>query len=234
MLVGDLSSRRSPGLLQQRNELLVRHLVRYHNDQSPNNGSAHDLWLFHQGDVSARHAAKLQRHARRTYAALAASPKAKTDAAALHFESIAALWAEGEAMHARLCHRRTDGRANNATAPTSAAAEAAAPGAPCSARHGVGFKLMCRFYAVQLMPWLQRHGYAFVLRLDDDGLLASPVQADLFGAMARGGYVYGFRAVRRGKHGDVEASLAAFALQFTLDHQVLAWLFEIRLINEVA
>jgi len=127
----------------------------------------------------------------------------------LRFESIADLWAEGTAIANRLCKRK-EGHINETRLPSVA----------CSTRHQIGFKLMCRFYAVQMFPWLQRHNYDFVLRLDDDGILTTPLRADLFSIMNFGGYVYGLRAVRRGKHGDVEASLAAFALQYTLDHQV--------------
>ena len=90
----------------------------------------------------------------------------------------------------------------------------------CSSRHSVGFKLMCRFYAVQLYPWAKGRGYAFTVRFDDDGLLETPLVADLAAALRRGGYVYGFRAARRGKHGDVEASLTGFALRYTLEHEV--------------
>lgn len=192
----------------RRNEFLIRHLTRYHDVEGISNSSTYDLWLFHQGDISAHHVLRITQHVERIYKALTGN-KSDNSRKVLRFESIADLWAEGVAIEARLC-KSQEGHNNGTWLPSVA----------CSARHQIGFKLMCRFYAVQLFQWLKWHNYAFVLRLDDDGILTTPLRGDLFSIMNLGGYVYGLRAVRRGKHGDVEASLAAFTLQYTLDHKV--------------
>ena len=90
----------------------------------------------------------------------------------------------------------------------------------CSQRHDMGFKLMCRFYALQLMPMLYAEGYEFVMRIDDDGELRSPINIDLFGFLYQNQYVYAFRNIHLGKHGDVELSLAAFTTKYIADHEI--------------
>jgi hypothetical protein len=79
---------------------------------------------------------------------------------------------------------------------------------------------MCRFYATQMLPMLCREGFRFVWRLDDDGIINSPVKVDIFNLMEIFGYVYGFKKIHSGQHEDVVESLGTFALNYVLEHQV--------------
>ena len=61
-------------------------------------------------------------------------------------------------------------------------------------RFGVGYRNMCRFFAMGLYPLIQDLDY--YMRLDDDSFIQSPVTEDPFETMAKGNFQYGFRCTR--------------------------------------
>lgn len=69
---------------------------------------------------------------------------------------------------------------------------------------------MCTFYMSHSWALLEHRGFDFVWRLDDDGLIHSPLVVDIAALMRRQGWVYGMRHARRGSHalkGDAQVSL---------------------------
>jgi hypothetical protein len=68
---------------------------------------------------------------------------------------------------------------------------------------GIGYRSMCRFFAVRIWPVLRAQGYRWVMRFDDDSYLLSPIRYNIFGFMELNGLKYGYRAVARDlPHGD--------------------------------
>ncbi|KAL6752116.1 nucleotide-diphospho-sugar transferase [Haematococcus lacustris] len=67
--------------------------------------------------------------------------------------------------------------------------------APCCPfpQHGVGYRHMCRWYSNGLFHWLARRGYRWVLRLDEDSEVLSPVRQDMVAWMVAHGKQYGYR-----------------------------------------
>lgn len=57
----------------------------------------------------------------------------------------------------------------------------------------LGHRHMCRFYALDLFELARDLGHDWVCRFDDDSVLHSPVDYDLFGFMQERGYDYGYR-----------------------------------------
>ena len=64
-------------------------------------------------------------------------------------------------------------------------------------RWAPGYLFMIRWYAVTAWDVLEALGYEWAMRFDDDSFLVSPVDYDIFGAMRRDGYEYGFRSISR-------------------------------------
>ena len=62
-----------------------------------------------------------------------------------------------------------------------------------STRFGMGYRHMIRFFAVRLFRILNEMGYDWVMRLDDDSFIHSPIDYDLFEFMEKKGYEYGYR-----------------------------------------
>ena len=56
-----------------------------------------------------------------------------------------------------------------------------------------GYKYMIRFYAVTIWPLLDSLGYKWVMRFDDDSLLLSSVNYNMFDSLKQRGKQYGFR-----------------------------------------
>jgi len=61
-------------------------------------------------------------------------------------------------------------------------------------RFGVGYRNMCRFFAMGLYPLIQDLDY--YMRLDDDSFIQSPVTEDPFETMSKNSLQYGFRCTR--------------------------------------
>ncbi len=62
-------------------------------------------------------------------------------------------------------------------------------------RFGVGYRSMCRFFAVQIFDLLD--GFDWYMRLDDDSFILSPIEEDPFDFLADRGKTYGHRCRTR-------------------------------------
>ena len=60
-------------------------------------------------------------------------------------------------------------------------------------RFSVGYRHMIRLFAIELWDIVAVRGYEFVMRLDEDSLLLSPVQYNIFEYMRQRGLLYGYR-----------------------------------------
>lgn len=58
---------------------------------------------------------------------------------------------------------------------------------------GIGYRHMIRFYAVLLFDMLDRLGYDWLLRMDDNSFFHSKIDYDLFAFMESNDYEYGYR-----------------------------------------
>ncbi len=58
---------------------------------------------------------------------------------------------------------------------------------------GLGHRHMCRFYALQLFDIVSEMGFDWVCRFDDDSILHSPIDYDIFGFMEQNDFEYGYR-----------------------------------------
>ena len=73
------------------------------------------------------------------------------------------------------------------------------PGSPPSdtwvqrRRFSVGYRHMIRFFAVGIWGLVAREGYRFVMRLDEDSFLRSPVEYNLFESLEAKGVDYAYR-----------------------------------------
>ena len=60
-------------------------------------------------------------------------------------------------------------------------------------RFSAGYRHMIRFFTVGLWPLLEQLGYEYVMRLDDDSFLWSPIRYNIFDSMQSRRLEYGFR-----------------------------------------
>ncbi|PNH09305.1 Glycolipid 2-alpha-mannosyltransferase [Tetrabaena socialis] len=58
---------------------------------------------------------------------------------------------------------------------------------------GIGYRHMMRWYSLFVYEYMARLGYEWLLRLDEDSMILSPIRYNLFQFMERGGKEYGFR-----------------------------------------
>ncbi|PNH09566.1 putative mannosyltransferase KTR3 [Tetrabaena socialis] len=58
---------------------------------------------------------------------------------------------------------------------------------------GIGYRHMMRWYSLFIFEYMERLGYEWLLRLDEDSMILSPISYNLFQFMERGGKEYGFR-----------------------------------------
>ena len=59
-------------------------------------------------------------------------------------------------------------------------------------RFSVGYRHMCRWYVIGLWEVLAARGYEWVMRMDEDSRLLSPIRHDLFAHLAGRGQAFGF------------------------------------------
>ena len=59
----------------------------------------------------------------------------------------------------------------------------------------LGYRHMLRWYTVCIWPCLSEMGYEFVMRLDEESFIYSPIAYNIFERMATRGLDYGFRMV---------------------------------------
>ena len=62
-------------------------------------------------------------------------------------------------------------------------------------QYSEGYRHMCRWYTIGLWETLERLGYGWVMRLDEDSRLLSEVPYNLFGYMRSHGLLFGYRMV---------------------------------------
>jgi hypothetical protein len=73
---------------------------------------------------------------------------------------------------------------------------------------GMGYRHMCRFFGIRIWPALQKEGYRWVMRFDDDSYLLSPIRYNIFGFMEAHNLSYGYRNVARDlPHGDLSENI---------------------------
>ncbi len=65
---------------------------------------------------------------------------------------------------------------------------------------GMGHRHMCRFYTLQLFDIASDLGFDWVCRFDDDSVLHSPIDYDIFEYMERNNFEYGYRVDSREPH----------------------------------
>lgn len=65
---------------------------------------------------------------------------------------------------------------------------------------GLGHRHMCRFYTLQVFDILSELGFDWVCRFDDDSILHSPIEYDLFEYMANNDFEYGYRVDSQEPH----------------------------------
>ena len=58
---------------------------------------------------------------------------------------------------------------------------------------GLGHRHMCRFYTLQLFDIISELGFDWVCRFDDDSILHSSIEYDIFEYMERNSFEYGYR-----------------------------------------
>ena len=62
-------------------------------------------------------------------------------------------------------------------------------------RFSLGYRHMLRWYAICLWPALHEMGYSYVMRLDEESFILSPIRGNIFARMAAAGVEYGWRMV---------------------------------------
>lgn len=58
-----------------------------------------------------------------------------------------------------------------------------------------GYRHMIMWYSSRIWKYLERAGYAWVMRMDDDSFLRSEVKHNIFERMRKGRFLYGFRQI---------------------------------------
>ena len=61
--------------------------------------------------------------------------------------------------------------------------------------YSLGYRLMIRWYAIRIWHVMAMMGYTWILRLDDDSGILSPIKFNIFGFMEKYGYQYAYRIV---------------------------------------
>jgi hypothetical protein len=76
----------------------------------------------------------------------------------------------------------------------------------------IGYKHMCRFYALQIYELLSEFDY--FLRLDDDSYIESQIRYDMFEFMIKGGFEYGYIHKEMDYHQDTIETLPQFTRNY--------------------
>ncbi|MDD2921952.1 MAG: hypothetical protein PHQ36_06665 [Anaerolineales bacterium] len=85
-------------------------------------------------------------------------------------------------------------------------------------RSGIGYKHMCRFYVMQIYEFVK--DFEYILRLDDDSFLESPIKYDIFKRMKERDFIYGFVHKEYDYHEQTVATLPAFTLEYIKNKNV--------------
>jgi len=90
-------------------------------------------------------------------------------------------------------------------------------------RWSVGYRSMCRWYAVSMWPVLQGLGYRWVMRLDDDSEILSPMAANnVFDTMRSEGKRYGYRLYSKECSESFNAFVTAYIRNKATNHTLLS------------
>jgi hypothetical protein len=84
-------------------------------------------------------------------------------------------------------------------------------------RNQIGYKHMCRFYTLQIYDYIKEYDY--VLRLDDDSYIQSPIHFDLFKFMRNNSLDYGYIHSEMDSHEETVATLPKFTRQYIREHR---------------
>ena len=107
------------------------------------------------------------------------------------------------------------------------------PGTPpretwTQSRYSAGYRHMIRLYSIGLWGLVAREGYQYVMRMDEDSFLRSPIRYNLFARLRAGGYDYGYRlSTWESGHWGTAAKFAMFIRQYLHAHRLKPmWLLE--------
>jgi hypothetical protein len=89
---------------------------------------------------------------------------------------------------------------------------------PIQFQENLGYKHMCRFYAMQIYELVGEFDY--ILRLDDDSYIESPIKYDLFSYMQKRNLTYGYIHKDLDYHKDTVATLPVFTLEYIRKNKV--------------
>jgi alpha 1,2-mannosyltransferase len=73
-----------------------------------------------------------------------------------------------------------------------------------SKKFSVGYRHMIRFFTSGLWQVMAQEGYEYVMRMDEDSFLWSPIRYNVFSFMASHGYEYGYRLASLERDGQAE------------------------------
>ena len=94
------------------------------------------------------------------------------------------------------------------------------PGTPpretwLQAKYSSGYRHMIRLYTTGLWGLVAREGYSYVMRMDEDSFLRSPISYNLFARMREGGFDYGYRlSTWESGHWGTSAKFSTFLRQY--------------------
>lgn len=71
-------------------------------------------------------------------------------------------------------------------------------------KFSAGYRHMIRFFTSGLWPVIAREGYTYVMRMDEDSFIWSPIRYNLFDHMSRNGLEYGYRLASLERDGQAE------------------------------
>lgn len=84
----------------------------------------------------------------------------------------------------------------------------------------LGHRHMCRFYTIQMFEIVSKLGFDWVCRFDDDSMLHSPIDYDIFKFMEQNEYEYGYRVDSQEPHRLTEGfsdALLAYIEQYSIN-----------------
>lgn len=98
-----------------------------------------------------------------------------------------------------------------------------------SRKFSAGYRHMIRFYTTGIWDLVARQGYEYVMRMDEDSVLWSPIRYNIFDFMAARGLEYGYRLAswEHGVIGSPFHSFHAFIRRYvTENHLPTGWLLD--------
>lgn len=94
------------------------------------------------------------------------------------------------------------------------------------AKFSAGYRHMIRFFTSGLWQVVANEGYAYVMRMDEDSFIWSPIRENLFTRMQRHGYEYGYRLAVLERDGQVQR-FHSFVRNYALRNAIApTWLLQ--------